>query len=112
MECQRPAFDRAKRFVKIPQPTARSDALDRNAPEAPAKFDEDAVLEIVERREVDVTALGLDDVVSVSFLQQRCHTEARAWTNDADDAGVGQWPVGSTQVLEMLPREGCDRISN
>ena len=48
MECQRPAFDRAKRFVEIPQPTARSDALDRNAPEAAAKFDEDAVLEIVE----------------------------------------------------------------
>ena len=67
VEGQVAALDRAERFVEVPQPLPRRHPLDRDAAEMAAKLGQDLVLEAVERREIDVAALGLDHLIMVGL---------------------------------------------
>lgn len=69
MEFETKTLDRAERLVEVPQAPARGNALHRHPPEILAQFDEQPVLEAVERRKIYVAALRLDHLVAPGFTQ-------------------------------------------
>ena len=81
--CSGRAFDRAERLVEVPQPAARRRCRSTETRrKLRRKLDQDLVLEAVERREVDVAALGLDHLIVVALPEQRGDAEAGARTDD------------------------------
>jgi hypothetical protein len=59
-----------------------------------------------------VPAFCLDDVVAIAAAEESGDSEARARANDADNAAVRQWPLGTANVLEVLVRQRRHRISD
>jgi hypothetical protein len=109
---RRPAFDRGQRFVEIAEAHARGDALDRDSPVAPAQLEEDLILELIGGREVDMAALGLDDVIASLAAQQLGDAEAGAWADDADHAFLGKRLRGAAERAEMLVAELRDGMGD
>ena len=89
-----PSLDRGERLVEVGQAHPGGDPLDRDPAVALAQLGEDAVLEAVERREVDMAALRLDDVVAAVAAEQLRDSKAGARADDADHAFVRKRPVG------------------
>ena len=111
VEGQVAAFDRAERFVKVPQPLPRGDPLDRDPPEVPPQLRQDLVLEAVERGEIDMAALGLDHLIMVALLEQRGDAEAGARADDADHALLGKRRSGPQICWKSLVAQRRDGIS-
>ena len=82
----------------LSRPLPRNQPLDRHPPEILAKVLEDAVFERVERRPIDMPALGGDDVMAARPPEQARNAEAGTRTDDADDAGVRQIVLGTAHM--------------
>ena len=94
------------------RPRPGGDPLDRNPAEIAAKLRQDAVLERVERREIDMAALGLDHVIIVAPAKQRGDAEAGAGPDDADHAVARKRLVGPADVAEIVVGKRRDGISD
>src|SRR3546814_15978159 len=93
----RASFERGQRFVNIDDRRARHDPLDRDAPVAFAQPRENRVLDAVERREVDMPALGRLDALLTAVAPDMRVAVAGARTDDGERPSrkrVGQGQSG------------------
>src|SRR3546814_2443955 len=74
----RASFERGQRFVNIDDRRARHDPLDRDAPVAFAQPRENRVLDAVERREVDMPALGRLDAILTAVRTEEHTSELQS----------------------------------
>src|SRR3546814_1318999 len=108
----RASFERGQRFVNIDDRRARHDPLVRDAPVAFAQPRENRVLDAVERREVDMPALGRLDAILTAVAPDMRDAEAGARTDDGDRPGFGKRLVGAGQPLEIARVRLRDRMAH
>src|SRR3546814_6388625 len=77
------------------------DAFGQHAAVAAAESRQDRILDAVERREVDMTALGRLDPIGVTVAPDMRDAQPGAGADDADRAGRRQRFVGTAQSLEI-----------
>ena len=106
------ALDLGEGPVEVGQARARRRLLDRDPPVAAPKRGEDPVLEAVERREIDMAALRLDDMVMAAAAEQLGDSEPGAGADDADHPVVGQGPLRPAEVAEMRVAELADGMGD
>src|SRR5205085_10267159 len=88
------------------------EALDRDAAEVAAEPGQDLVLELVERRKIDVAAFGLDDLIMIALAQQRRDAEAGAGPDDRNDTLARERLVGTADRPELVVRQPRHRVSD
>src|SRR5207253_10559879 len=104
-EGHRTVLDRRQSLVDVAEAHSGGDALDRYAAVALAELGEDPVLEAVDRREIDMAALGLDDMIMAAAAQQLGNPQACAGADDGDHPFAGKPALGAAEVGEMLVAE-------
>ena len=112
MEGQRLLLHSAERLIEVHEARARRNPLHRHAAKVPAEPGENLVLELVERREIDMPALGLDHLIMIVPAQQRRDAEAGPRPDDGNDALIGQRFVGAPDRAELVVRQRCDGMGD
>src|SRR5437764_237900 len=98
-------LDRRECFVEIGESLPGDHPFNRDPTEIPAELHEDLVLKTVERREIDVAALGLDYLVMIGLAKERGDAEPGAGA--AVDLGQCEAGVGAADVGDCDLPHAC-----
>ncbi len=96
------AFDRRQRFVNVGNARTCNHALHRNPAVSLAQPGKDSVLDAVQRRKIDMAALGRLHMIAAIAAPDMGDAQSRARSDNADGTGFRQRLVRAGQVEEML----------
>ena len=73
---------------------------------------QDRIVDRIDRREVQMPALGRDDMVATMIAQDRRHAKTGPWPDDRDRTAFAQWSARTADVRKMFFRELRDRVAD